>query len=655
MSEKFWEFFNEVKPQLWRRTGTFTFMFEHLDALDHPVSIVETGCMRDPGNFSGDGCSTLLFDRYVQCNGGTVTSIDIDSASIERCRGHVNGQTTLINEDSLTALARLAKGKPRIDLLYLDSLYDAEHIMKEFDAILPALDSSTLVVVDDCPRLLLTPPKKPEIMGKGALLAKYAEAIGATQMFSAYQAGWVGMAKGETKVSDEFMFFRSAVDAFNSEQYQKVITLSSKAIEEDPKNYRAWVLRGAALIHLDSLYAAILNFDRALAVEPDLPQALNNRGIVYVKLGMFEEGVADFKRAIELTNFWASHFQLAMFYGATEEPEKAEFHFRQAITHFSDFDPSKLAAIHVFLGTLLQGLGRWKEGFEEDQHRNKLLDYKQKTVAPPWRGEDLSQKHILLFAEAGWGDKILSLRYVNLLAERYPGVKIIIGVPKSLARLTKTSFDMDVTERADTAADFSCSLLDVPMVLNLTWMNVPRPEKYLSADQELSNYWKDKLKEVPRGLNVGLCWASFNGISKTIPGDHLMELGGVPHVNLISLQVPKSPISAKIRLHDWTDEIKDWADTAALVDNLDLILTVDTAVAHLAGALGKPVWNIVRYSTYWPWLSVDLNPSPSYSIWYPSMQLFRQREASDWLTPIRKAVLQLQRKIVGIDFPPSSV
>lgn len=140
----------------------------------------------------------------------------------------------------------------------------------------------------------------------------------------------------------------------------------------------------------------------------------------------------------------------------------------------------------------------------------------------------------------------------------------------------------------------------------------------------------------------------MNGAGKAISEPAITELGSTPGVNFISLQVPPVALNAKIKLVDWAGEIKDWADTAALIDCLDLVISIDTAVAHLAGALGKPVWNVVRFSVYWPWLAQGVPPSPSYSIWYPSMHLFRQQVMGDWAIPMSRITLALQRHLVGL-------
>jgi hypothetical protein len=215
-SDVFWDYFNrELRPFLGARAHTFTHVFEYLDQFDHPLTIIETGCMRDPGNLSGDGCSTRLFDKYAEWHPGTsIRSVDIDPDATATCKSHVSQRVHVHTGDSVAYLQSLADGRegpvPAVDLLYLDS-YDvnfedafpsAFHHMKELVAAGPMIHRDTLVMVDDSPAnlnaffqengmiQLLTPPR---VGGKGKLVAEYAAQVGATSRFQSYQCAWIGM------------------------------------------------------------------------------------------------------------------------------------------------------------------------------------------------------------------------------------------------------------------------------------------------------------------------------------------------------------------------------------------------------------------------------------------------------------------------------
>jgi FkbM family methyltransferase len=214
-SGDFWRYFDSLRPQLGARAPTFAATFEYLDRFDRPVGIVETGCTRQAGNWSGDGGSTLLFDKYAEFHPGTVVhTVDIDAAATALCRSLVSPRVTVHTGDSVAFLKGLADGGsvelPGVDLLYLDS-YDvnfddvgpsALHHMKELVAVSPLLHPQTLVVVDDSPssftgfveaggQIRLVAP--PRIGGKGKFVAEYAQHVGAEKMFDGYQCGWTRM------------------------------------------------------------------------------------------------------------------------------------------------------------------------------------------------------------------------------------------------------------------------------------------------------------------------------------------------------------------------------------------------------------------------------------------------------------------------------
>jgi Tetratricopeptide repeat/Glycosyltransferase family 9 (heptosyltransferase) len=436
-------------------------------------------------------------------------------------------------------------------------------------------------------------------------------------------------------------------ETYEKGEFGATVDKATAFIRANPQSYAAWVLRGAALSRLESHYSAILNFTKAISINPNIYDAWNNRGLSHFRLQFWREAITDFETAISLNEGnYVSQFQLGLLYGVLDRPVQSEFHLREAAARVPETDDNHVI-VNIFLATLLQGLGKWEEGFERDQNRFKLE--RQKFLAPMWKGEDLTGKHILVFTEAGWGDKILSLRYIDYLFEKYPDLKITVGTQPDLTGIVHSTFGNRVTVTNTVVTDYSISLLDVPMVLKLTWDTVPRPVKYLTIDPRRVEKWGLKFKELPRGINVGLCWASLNGISKTIPPWDMIELGGVPQVNFISLQKPYREHPRKeLKLIDWTDEINDWSDTGAIIENCDIVISIDTGVAHLAGALGKPVWTIVRFSTYWPWMALDIPPSPDYSIWYPSMTLFRQRNYGDWLGSIRSVTLALQGQLAGL-------
>jgi hypothetical protein len=214
-SDDFWTYFDSHRKLLDHRANSFAKVFEYLDGFDRPVTIVETGCTRNPTDigWTGDGCSTILFDRYAQLHPQSIVrSVNIDHESVVQCRGFVSDCTEIHADDSVHFLATGAGGSGIIDLLYLDS-YDvvldtpdpaAAHCLKEFAAAAPLLRERTLVVVDDCPMVFyaiilrgmeLRSISEPVITGKGKFIAEYAKQVGADMLFQDYQCGWKRMVR----------------------------------------------------------------------------------------------------------------------------------------------------------------------------------------------------------------------------------------------------------------------------------------------------------------------------------------------------------------------------------------------------------------------------------------------------------------------------
>jgi hypothetical protein len=187
--------------------------------------------------------------------------------------------------------------------------------------------------------------------------------------------------------------------------------------------------------------------------------------------------------------------------------------------------------------------------------------------------------------------------------------------------------------------DLHCPLLSLPLVMGTRLETIPSTTPYLRADAELSSRWRERLPN--DGLKVGLVWSGLpthpRDRIRSIPLSKLSALAPIPKVNFISLN--KNRIAQEKRefeLLDWTDELHDFAETAALIENLDLVISIDTAVAHLAGAMGKPVWVLLPLVPDWRWM-LDRDDSP----WYPSVKLFRQASAGDWDGPVERIAQEL--------------
>ncbi len=411
--------------------------------------------------------------------------------------------------------------------------------------------------------------------------------------------------------------------------------------------------RGATLHDLHRFEEAMASYGGALVLRPDFAEALSNRGNALQELKRFEEALVDYKRATLLRDDFAEAYSnrgnalrelnrfeeaLASFECAiAAEPELAEAHFNAAM-------------LLLLTGDLRSGWRQYEWRWNTDQLRSEQRHFSQ----PQWTGSDpIEGKTILLHAEQGLGDTLQFCRYVPLVAAR--GARMILEVQKPLAGLMRTlAGSPEVVAKGDAlpAFDLHCPLLSLPLAFNTELDTIPGEIPYLSADPTKRNAWRARLGSHDN-LRVGLVWAGDP--RKQLPNAHLIDrqrsvtidmlapLFEVSQCEFVSLQKGEDAV-AQLRnsalrhcVVDWSDDFHDFSDTAALIDNLDLVIAVDTSVAHLGGALGKPVWLLNRYNTCWRWL-LDRDDSP----WYPHLRQFRQDSKRTWDSVIGRVAAELR-------------
>lgn len=295
-------------------------------------------------------------------------------------------------------------------------------------------------------------------------------------------------------------------------------------------------------------------------------------------------------------------------------------------------------------------LGDYAEGWKEYGWRWRVPAIRAAIRAampalpcPRWQGEDLAGRSILLWAEQGFGDTLQFIRYAPLV--RRLGAAVYVRCPAELRRLFSRIPGVTVLEEGQEetqpapAVDFHAPLMDLPHLFGTGLDDIPFADSYLEADPALVQAWRGRLAVHP-GFRVGLVWAgnprrhnpSANALDRrrSIGLEEFAILGGMAGITFFSLQKGQGGEDLRhpppgLQIIDPMDDVADFADTAALLANLDLLVTVDTSVAHLAGALGRPVWMLSRFDGCWRWLS-DREDSP----WYSSMRIFRQTEAGNW-------------------------
>jgi tetratricopeptide (TPR) repeat protein len=424
-----------------------------------------------------------------------------------------------------------------------------------------------------------------------------------------------------------------------------------RALTLRPEFAQAWNNRACVLRDLGRAADALASCDQAIALQANYAEAWSNRANALSDLNRPQDAQQSYQRALELAPAFADAWNnLGLTLVDLNQHEEALQHYERAIALSPAF-----AEAHWNASLCLLQLRRFEEGWQKYEwrwQRNRIKASQRVFAQPLWLGDfSIAGKTILLHAEQGLGDTLQFCRYAARVSGL--GARVILEVPSELMRLL-TNLDgvAQLIEQGQPLPPFDCHcpLLSLPLAFKTELASIPATTPYLFADAQASQRWAERLANSGEDstLKVGLVWAGGsrphvaelrkNDARRSIALDALRPILEIPHVRFYSLQ--KGPAAQQLaqtpelgaRLVDYTDELTDFADTAALVANLDLVISVDTAVAHLAGALGKPVWILNRLDTCWRWM-LERADSP----WYSSAQLFRQPVLGDWASAIESA------------------
>jgi tetratricopeptide (TPR) repeat protein len=423
------------------------------------------------------------------------------------------------------------------------------------------------------------------------------------------------------------------------------------AIKHKPDYAGAYYNIGNALLGNGQFDEAVASYRQALEIEPDYAEVHCVLGVALKELGQFEGAVASFRRSLEInSDFVEAHNSLGITLQELGQFESAVSCYRRALEIKPDF-----AEAHCNLGLLLLSQGRYIEAWPEFEARYDPSHSKRHSIPPnlpfpQWQGEPLTGKSLVVWPEQGFGDEIQFARYIPILKIR--GVSHLTLVCKSPLKALLKMLDGvdDVVSQSEAASlplhDYWTFPMSLPLRFDTTVETIPSALPYLSVLPEWLERWRDRL---PMGkLKVALVWkgnaVTTNDSTRSLPGiSTLRPLWSVPGVTFVSLQKgqgeeeARTPPTGQPILHLGSD-ILDFADTAAILSQVDLVICVDTAIAHLAGALNKPCWILLSASgTDWRWLR-ERTDSP----WYPGvMRLFRQTKAGDWAATISDATQAL--------------
>ena len=451
-----------------------------------------------------------------------------------------------------------------------------------------------------------------------------------------------------------------------------------RALKHDPNNVAALQNLGNLLVNSGELDTAVAHFKRALALQPDMAEAHNGLGAALHELGRLDEAEASYRKAL------ASKPDYADTYCNLGNLERKRGRAPEAIEYYERalaLNPD-LSEAHSNLGMALVGQRRLEEarrhydravalepGLGNARWNRSLLDLLEgkfesgwvdydvrrfrKQTAPRsfpqsiWRGEPLNGARILLHAEQGLGDAIQFMRYAPLV--QASGGTVILDVKPSVVRLAKRLPGVaELVASGDPLPSFEwqCPLMSLPLAFKTNLESIPAKVPYLSVPED-ARLKAEKIAWPEEGKRVGIVWSGNPEFTEDrLRSIRLSEFGplfSLAGLEFFSLQF--GPAASQLKevdapIVDLTPVIDDFADTAALIEKLDLVISVDTAAAHLAGALAKPVWTLLPFAPDWRWM-LDREDSP----WYPTMQLFRQPKVGDWASVIEKIGIELAKML----------
>jgi Flp pilus assembly protein TadD len=416
-------------------------------------------------------------------------------------------------------------------------------------------------------------------------------------------------------------------------QLEIAIELLCKAIQINPNVAQYHANLGAIYARNKRFDEAAASLQRAVELDPAMVAAHYNLGSVFLAQFEFPRAIAVFQKAISLNPNWPElHNNLGLALRNEARHEEALTEFKRALALRPDY-PSA----HWNLSWTLLMLGDLKNGFAEYEWRMKCpaVTTPRPFTQPQWKGEELAGRTILLHAEQGFGDMLQVVRYAPLVAKR--GGRVIVECRPELATLFQRVEGIEkivILGEALPPFDLHCPMMSLPLAFGTTLETIPANVPYLTPAPDRIAAWRNRIGNPDGRLRVGLVWAGrpTQQYDRWRSGrfEHFAPLAKVKPVQFFSLQ--KGPAAGQaanappeMGLIDWTADLHDFAETAALIANLDLVIGIESAVTHLAGAMGKPVWAILAHVADWRYL-LNRSDSP----WYPTMRLFRQPGPGEW-------------------------
>ena len=380
-------------------------------------------------------------------------------------------------------------------------------------------------------------------------------------------------------------------------------------------------LEGIALYKQNRFAEALARIDQALSLRPDFPQALNTKGFVLQDIGRMQEALACFEKSVQL----APEFAMARL---------------------------NLGMAQLKLGDFQNGWDNYEARWTGSAESGSGSFTRPNCPLPNWNGEqDTKNKRLLVITEQGFGDTFQFSRYLNLAAKKFSKVGYVCSQPT--LRLMEWSFNdrvvlMDRLPSNYEAWDMQCALMSLPRAFQTRIASIPQISAYLRVPEKTSAHWQEKLAlAAPDRFRIGIAWAGRKvhqyDARRSLSFSQILPLLEDERITWVSLQKwapedARPSIPESVDWLDWTEELTDFADSAALVQNLDLVISIDSSMVHLAGALNKPVWMLNRFDSEWRWLQNRVD-----SPWYPKLRIFNQPAFGDWASVLREVKDELSQ------------
>lgn len=447
-------------------------------------------------------------------------------------------------------------------------------------------------------------------------------------------------------------YFNLGVIQAELKHLDKAVEAFTRAIELNPLYHEAYNNLGAVLRLTDRLSEAEAMLRRAIELRPNYAKAYNNLGLVLMDNNRLKEAEVCLRQSIVLNgNDPETYNNLALVLKDSDRLGDAETCLQQAIELRPDFVEAEFALGFLYLiqEQYEKGWGKYVKWRAHNEAEYKIFDaFRSKSA--DWQGEDLTGRKLLLFSDQGFGDAIQFIRYLPLVTKATG--KTGVWVQKPLQRLMRAAIDGCWLETDESIAaeqyEFNCPLSSLPYIFNTSKATIPQGIPYIRPSDESINTWGVRLDSEDGGerYRIGVVWAGNpnheNERNRSVAFDIFNTLFEVKEASWISLQVGNRAADLRRKpspVVDISCDLADFGDTAAVIRNLDLVITVDSAVAHLAGAMGKPTWLLLPFNPDWRW-QLKREDSP----WYPTMRLFRQQEAGQWpevLQRVKKALTEV--------------